>query len=219
MIRGWRSRERCRRRPGHQQSTKSQRLEYQGRHQMPYLRHAVEAEPNAGSQALLLFGVPLAGKQSKSWNTESATIAHCGAHSLLTRRHSGFKETEEETDSHSAAEVLDGCKKSQDGAPHDDIEGRIFPQGEILEETVGRPLPGKVAEVEPKLVSMQARRMWLLRSALHGPQPAVLIRRDANAALRLGFFQPHDGSVANARLIQEVQAVHYAEKLMEMSAP
>lgn len=185
---------------------------------MPYLRHAVEAEPNAGSQALLLFGVPLAGKQSKSWNTGSATIAHCGAYSPLTRRHSGFKETEEETDSHSAAEALDGCKKSQDGAPHDDIEGRVLSQGKVLEETVGRPLPGKVAEVEPKVVSMQTRRMWL-RSALHGPQPAVLIRRDANAALRLGLFQPHDGSVANAGLVQEVQAVHYAEKLKGMSAP
>lgn len=70
------------------------------------LREPVEAEPDAGSAALLFGGVPLGREECEAG------------------RYGGFEDAEEETDCDCAGEVLDSREAREDYAPHYDIEGR-----------------------------------------------------------------------------------------------
>jgi hypothetical protein len=72
-------------------------------------------------------------------------------------RHGTFKDTQEESYSHCASEILDCSHTAERQPPHDDVEGRVFGQREPLQEAICWPLKGKITEIE------------------HGGNPAVVL--------------------------------------------
>ena len=71
-----------------------------------YLGEAVEAEPDAGAEALFFLRVPLACEEGEAGGD------------------GGFEDAEEEADGDCTGVVFYGCEAGENYPPHDDVEGR-----------------------------------------------------------------------------------------------
>ena len=139
------------------------------------LTPAIETEPKPGARALLLLRVPLGCEEGEAG------------------RDGRLEDAEEEADRNRAAVVVHGGEAGQHRAPHEDAEGGVLGQGQALEEAVGRPFPGEVAEVE------------------EGPEPLVVVADEVEV-----LFDAHDGGVREGRFVEVVEAVDHAHERDEV---